>query len=99
MGLEVAFLVEGFLAVLKGTDKVADPIVLLHVDFKPLLPTVRLAAASDRAHEVLLAHVGLRVVPQMTLGHERLVAAFEFADKGAEVLNLLKLYIVESNHI
>lgn len=89
VGLEISFFIKSLFTVFKWANEISNSIVLLHVDFEALLSTVGLVAASDRAHKVLLRHMGLRVVPQMALRHERLVAAFKAAGEGAEVFDLL----------
>ena len=63
--LQVALLVEGFLAVFERTDEVTCAIVLLQVHLEALLTTVRLIAARDRADEVFLLLVCFGVISQM----------------------------------
>ena len=79
MRLEVTFLVESLAAVLKWTDEVTLALVLFEMHLEALLPTVALIAALDRADEVLGLLMGLRMVAQVTLRHERLVAARKVA--------------------
>lgn len=75
MRLQIALLVECFIAVFKGAHEVARPIVLLQVDFQSLLTTVGLAASLYWAYKVLELLVRLCVVAQVSLGHERLPTA------------------------
>ena len=70
MRLQVAFFIEGFLAVFEGADEVACPIVLLQVYFEALLATVGLITALDRADKVFLLLVRLSVISQVALRHE-----------------------------
>ena len=77
--LQVPFLVERLAAVLERTYEVSHPIVLLQVNLEALLATVGLVAALYRTHEVLLDLVGLCMVAQVPLRHERLRASFKVA--------------------
>ena len=101
MRLQVPLLVEGFAAVFKGTHKVSLALMLLQVHLEALLPTVGLVAALDRAHKVLGLLMRLHVVPQVTLGHERLLASREIALERPEVLELFtqKQYTTHSSDL
>ena len=88
MRLQVSLFVEGFLAVLKGANKVSRPIVLLQVHFQALLSTVRLVTTLNGADKVLLLLVCFSVISQVTLGHERFVAARVRTSKRTIILQL-----------
>ena len=65
MRLQVSFLIEGFLTVLKWTDEVPRPVMLLQVHFQALLPTVRLITALYRTYKVLLLLMSLSMVSEV----------------------------------
>ena len=71
MRLQVALLVEGFLAVFERTDEVTCAIVLLQVHLEALLPTVGLIAALDWTDKIFLLLVRFSMISQMALGHKR----------------------------
>ena len=62
MRLQVSFLIECLLTVLKGADKVSRPIMLLQVHFQALLSTVGLVTALDRTDKVFLLLVSFGVI-------------------------------------
>ena len=71
MRLQVALLVEGFLAVFEWTDEVTCAIVLLQVHLEALLPTVGLIAALDWTDKIFLLLVRFSMISEMALGHKR----------------------------
>jgi len=54
MSFKISLFIESLATVFKWTDEVSIAIVLLQVDFKSLLTTVRFVATLDRADEILL---------------------------------------------
>ena len=62
--------------------------MLFDVDLEPLRSAVGLPATLDRANEVLYVKMRLKVVLQVALRHERLVAAISETRKRPIVLQL-----------
>lgn len=89
MCFQVTLLVEGLLAILKWTDKIASSIVLLQMHFKALLAAVGFIAALDWTDKIFLLLVSLCVITQMTLGHEGFSAAWVRAREGTIILQLV----------
>ena len=62
MCLQITLFVESFLAIFKGADEIAIPIVLFQMNFQALLSTVRFVTTLDGADKVFLHLVRLGVV-------------------------------------
>jgi len=89
MRLQVSFLIECLLAILKWTDKITRSIVLLQVHFKALLATVGFIAALDWTDKIFLLLVSLCVIAQVALGHEGFSAAGVRARERTIILQLV----------
>jgi len=86
MGLQVAFVVERFLARGVRTHEIALAQMPLQMGFKLSLATVRHAAVCDRANEGFEHRVRLRVVLQVQFGRESSAATRNGALKRARTL-------------
>jgi hypothetical protein len=86
MRLEVSLLKEGTATVFEWADEVPAPIVILYVNLQSLNAAVGLRAALHWAYVLLDKRVGLAMILEVSLGHERFTAAFELAGERPEIL-------------
>ena len=83
MSLEVSFLIEGALACYLWTDILLPACMGHQVNFQSLLSAVGTITAFVGAPELLLSHVSLLMVAEVTFSHEALLAIRRITRKGS----------------